>query len=78
MVRQSLVVFVLSFVSPQNVEVTNFHKSWSDGMVFCALLHSYLPEKVEFDKLQASDRSQNLELAFSIAADVGIPRLLVR
>lgn len=40
----------------QNVDITNFSSSWNDGLAFCALLHSYVPEKIPFTELDTEDK----------------------
>ena len=51
----------------QNVNVTNFSSSWADGMAFCALVHHYLPNSINFDALNPKDRRRNFEIAFKAA-----------
>ncbi|BFZ54058.1 alpha-actinin [Savitreella phatthalungensis] len=59
------------------VDVTNFSTSWSDGLAFCALLHKYRPDLIQFDRLDVHDARSNTAKAFSIAAEcVDIPPLL--
>jgi len=60
----------------KNVEVTNFTTSWKDGLAFCALVHHFAPEKINFDALDPSKPLENLELAFKVAAEIGVHRLL--
>jgi hypothetical protein len=50
-----------------NVRITNFSSSWSDGLAFCALIHSFLPDSFDFNKLNSKNRFQNFELAFETA-----------
>lgn len=38
--------------SYEGVHVTNFHKSWSSGLAFCALLHKYRPDIIDFESLR--------------------------
>eukprot|EP00112_Aurelia_sp_Birch-Aquarium-sp1_P012804 Seg2699.1 transcript_id=Seg2699.1/GoldUCD/mRNA.D3Y31 product=Cytospin-A protein_id=Seg2699.1/GoldUCD/D3Y31 len=59
-----------------SVEVTNFTTSWSDGLAFCALLHNYVPDKIPFGDLSAKRPKENFEIAFSSAAEEGVPELL--
>nr|CAB3235982.1 cytospin-A [Phallusia mammillata] len=66
------------------IDITNFSSSWSDGLAFCALLHSYLPAHIPYDSLQQTyisapdDKSRgqlqakNFRLAFAAAESVGI------
>jgi len=51
----------------QNVEVTNFSSSWANGMAFCALIHSYVPDRFDFDSLNPKERRKNFDLAFKVA-----------
>ncbi|CAF2048094.1 unnamed protein product [Rotaria magnacalcarata] len=59
-----------------NVNVTNFSSSWADGMAFCALVHHYLPNSINFDALNPKDRRKNFEIAFKAAEDNGCAPLL--
>ncbi|XP_052411908.1 cytospin-B isoform X3 [Carassius gibelio] len=55
-----------------NIDVTNFSSSWSDGMAFCALLHTYLPAHIPYQELISHDKGRNLTLAFQAAESIGI------
>ncbi|XP_059405956.1 cytospin-B-like isoform X1 [Carassius carassius] len=55
-----------------NIDVTNFSSSWSDGLVFCALLHTYLPAHIPYQELISHDKGRNLTLAFQAAESIGI------
>ncbi|MBN3286371.1 CYTSB protein, partial [Polyodon spathula] len=39
-----------------NIDVTNFSSSWSDGLAFCALLHTYLPAHIPYQELSSHDK----------------------
>ncbi|KAM8797436.1 cytospin-B [Eudromia elegans] len=56
----------------QNIDITNFSSSWSDGLAFCALLHTYLPAHIPYQELNGQDKKRNLMLAFQAAESVGI------
>ncbi len=51
----------------QNVEVKDFRGSWFDGMAFCAIIHSFLPDKVPYDDLSPSNPRENFTIAFEAA-----------
>ncbi|XP_015241330.1 PREDICTED: cytospin-B [Cyprinodon variegatus] len=55
-----------------NIDVTNFSSSWSDGLAFCALLHTYLPAHIPYQELIGQDKVRNLTLAFQAAESIGI------
>ncbi|XP_056253170.1 cytospin-B isoform X1 [Seriola aureovittata] len=55
-----------------NIDVTNFSSSWSDGLAFCALLHTYLPAHIPYQELISHDKVRNLTLAFQAAESIGI------
>ncbi|XP_053562098.1 cytospin-B isoform X2 [Bombina bombina] len=55
-----------------NIDITNFSSSWSDGLAFCALLHTYLPAHIPYQELNSQDKKKNLMLAFQAAESIGI------
>ncbi|XP_006901452.1 PREDICTED: cytospin-B-like isoform X2 [Elephantulus edwardii] len=55
-----------------NIDITNFSSSWSDGLAFCALLHTYLPAHIPYQELKSQEKKRNLLLAFEAAQSVGI------
>ncbi|CAH1802237.1 unnamed protein product [Owenia fusiformis] len=59
-----------------NIDITNFSSSWNDGLGFCAIIHSYLPDKIPYKELNTETKRQNFTLAFKAAESVGIPSLL--
>ncbi|XP_055328423.1 cytospin-A-like [Paramacrobiotus metropolitanus] len=58
------------------IDITNFSSSWNDGLAFCALLHSYLPDRIPYKELDSKDKRRNFSLAFGAAKSVGIPQKL--
>ncbi|XP_076377680.1 uncharacterized protein LOC117227090 isoform X2 [Megalopta genalis] len=56
----------------RNIDITNFSSSWNDGLALCAILHSYLPQKVPYDTLTPVEKRRNFSIAFSAAESVGI------
>ncbi|KAM8899941.1 cytospin-B isoform 2-T3 [Spinachia spinachia] len=55
-----------------DIDVTNFSSSWSDGLAFCAILHTYLPAHIPYQELMSQDKDRNLTLAFQAAESIGI------
>jgi hypothetical protein len=55
------------------VQIHDLSSCWKNGMAFCALLHSFDPRSLTYDKLRPRNDHENVELAFSVAED----RLLV-
>lgn len=55
-----------------DVTVTNFHTSWKDGLAFCAVVHKFHPEDLQFDSLSKEKPLDNLETAFSVAQKHGM------
>ncbi|XP_020713971.1 uncharacterized protein LOC101449574 isoform X10 [Ceratitis capitata] len=61
----------------ENVQISNFSASWSDGLAFCALIHHFLPDAFDYTQLTPKNRRQNFELAFTVADEkAGIAPLL--
>ena len=61
----------------RNIDITNFSSSWNDGLALCAILHTYLPDKIPYDSLTPTEKKRNFSIAFSAAESVGIPTTLV-
>jgi len=60
-----------------NVNIVNMSSSWRNGMAFCAIIHKFRPELINFDLLEPDDAFGNNELAFTTAEQhLGIPALL--
>ncbi|XP_032582571.1 cytospin-A isoform X2 [Drosophila sechellia] len=59
-------------VGYRNIDITNFSSSWNDGLAFCAILHSYLPDRIPYDQLTPANKRRNFSLAFAAAESVGI------
>ncbi|XP_062392300.1 smoothelin-like protein 2 [Sardina pilchardus] len=51
----------------KHIDMQNFSNSWSDGMAFCALVHSFFPTEFEYESLSPNNPRKNLQLAFSLA-----------
>ncbi|XP_076607024.1 uncharacterized protein LOC143332998 isoform X10 [Chaetodon auriga] len=60
----------------KGVKVTNFSTSWRNGLAFCAILHHFHPDKIDFDQLDSHDIKLNNKKAFDGFEALGISRLL--
>ncbi|KAK3546007.1 hypothetical protein QTP70_019283, partial [Hemibagrus guttatus] len=60
----------------KGVRITNFSTSWRNGLAFCAILHNFHPDKVDFEMLDPYDIKQNNKKAFDGFAELGISRLI--
>nr|VZI34271.1 unnamed protein product [Spirometra erinaceieuropaei] len=59
-----------------NVQINDFSTSFRSGLGFCAILHHFVPELIDFDSLDVKSERENVRLAFDAAAKLGIPRML--
>ncbi|XP_056450370.1 EH domain-binding protein 1-like protein 1 isoform X1 [Gadus chalcogrammus] len=60
----------------RGLKITNFSTSWRNGMAFCAILHHFHPEMIEFKQLQPHDIKLNNKKAFDGFEGLGVSRLL--
>ncbi|XP_029467224.1 EH domain-binding protein 1-like protein 1 isoform X2 [Rhinatrema bivittatum] len=60
----------------RGVRITNFTTSWRNGLAFCAILHHFYPDKLNYELLDPLDIKQNNKKAFDGFESLGISRLL--
>lgn len=60
----------------RGVRVTNFTTSWRNGLAFCAILHRFYPDKIDYMSLNPLNIKQNNKQAFDGFAALGVSRLL--
>ncbi|XP_034753736.1 EH domain-binding protein 1 isoform X5 [Etheostoma cragini] len=60
----------------RGVKITNFTTSWRNGLAFCALLHHFRPDTMDYKSLNPQDIKENNKKAYDGFASLGISRLL--
>uniref|UniRef100_A0A8C6QF93 EH domain-binding protein 1-like protein 1 n=1 Tax=Nannospalax galili TaxID=1026970 RepID=A0A8C6QF93_NANGA len=60
----------------RGVRITNFTTSWRNGLAFCAILHRFYPDKIDYFSLDPLNIKQNNKQAFDGFAALGVSRLL--
>ncbi|XP_050932423.1 EH domain-binding protein 1 isoform X2 [Lates calcarifer] len=60
----------------RGVKITNFTTSWRNGLAFCALLHHFRPDIIDYKSLNPQDIKENNKKAYDGFASLGISRLL--
>ncbi|XP_069594450.1 uro-adherence factor A-like [Ranitomeya imitator] len=60
----------------RGVRVNNFTTSWRNGLAFCAILHHFHPENINYDILDPLNVKENNKKAYDGFAALGIPPLL--
>ncbi|KAK0152452.1 EH domain-binding protein 1-like protein 1 [Merluccius polli] len=60
----------------KGLKITNFSTSWRNGLAFCAILHHFHPDKIDYEMLDPYDIQSNNKKAFDGFAEHGISRLM--
>uniref|UniRef100_A0A671QH91 EH domain-binding protein 1-like n=1 Tax=Sinocyclocheilus anshuiensis TaxID=1608454 RepID=A0A671QH91_9TELE len=60
----------------RGVKITNFTTSWRNGLAFCALLHNFRHDLIDYKALNPQDIKENNKKAYDGFASLGISRLL--
>ncbi|XP_045411974.1 EH domain-binding protein 1-like protein 1 isoform X3 [Lemur catta] len=60
----------------RGIRITNFTTSWRNGLAFCAILHRFYPDKIDYASLDPLNIKQNNKQAFDGFAALGVSRLL--
>ncbi|XP_073068744.1 EH domain-binding protein 1 isoform X8 [Manis javanica] len=74
---QSLLVWCKAVTKNyRGVKITNFTTSWRNGLSFCAILHHFRPDLIDYKSLNPQDIKENNKKAYDGFASIGISRLL--
>ncbi|CAF2159480.1 unnamed protein product [Rotaria magnacalcarata] len=74
--RDALLKWCVERLANYGISITNFSNSWTDGIAFCSLLHSYLPDRIDLDMIRKESKKRRFEIAFNIASSIGILSIL--
>uniref|UniRef100_A0A8D9EA04 PH and SEC7 domain-containing protein 3 n=1 Tax=Cacopsylla melanoneura TaxID=428564 RepID=A0A8D9EA04_9HEMI len=58
------------------VKVTNLTTSWRNGLAFCAVIHHFRPDLIDFESLSPHDIRGNNKAAFDAGESLGISRVI--
>ncbi|KAI5643506.1 calponin-like domain-containing protein [Phthorimaea operculella] len=60
----------------RSCKVTNLTTSFRSGLAFCAIIHRYRPDLIDFSGLQPDDAERNVRTALDASSKLGISQVL--
>ncbi|XP_047037918.1 EH domain-binding protein 1 [Helicoverpa zea] len=60
----------------KQVRVTNLTTSFRSGLAFCAIIHRFRPDLIDFSGLQPDEAERNLRVALDASSKLGISQVL--
>merc|ERR1712106_531639 len=60
----------------KGVKITNMTTSWRNGLAFCAVIHHFRPDLIEYESLSPQDVKGNCRKAFEAGEQLGVTRLI--
>lgn len=60
----------------QHVRLNDFSMSWRNGMAFCAIVHHFRPDLIDYDSLDPANIYKNCSLAFDAAHTLGVTKII--
>ena len=68
---------LMNWATDRTANYPNLDKNFQPyNLAMCALLDTYVPEKIKYDKIDPSNSEHNSELATNVMKDLGIPVLV--
>lgn len=58
------------------LSVSDMTTSWRNGMAFCALIHYFRPDLINYSELNPADIQANCKIAFDAASKLNIPKVI--
>mmetsp|Transcript_7368 Transcript_7368/g.15343 ORF Transcript_7368/g.15343 Transcript_7368/m.15343 type:complete len:621 (-) Transcript_7368:55-1917(-) len=75
--RAALLRWCKEVTADKDISIDNFQSSFENGLAFCALVDGYDSTLIEYSSLNATNKMQNLNLAFGLIEErMEIPQLL--
>jgi hypothetical protein len=53
-------------VQPYGIRIEDFNKSWKDGLAFCAIIHRFRSELIDYTTLNETTSNKNISLLFDV------------
>ena len=58
--RDALLKWCAEKLNNYGILITNFSNSWTDGIAFCSLLHSYMPDQIDLESIKNESKVEHV------------------